>query len=1067
MGKMNFAIEVSAEANPLTGNTLFHVLQSASSNDQQRVKSGAQQLHNWEKCPGFYSSLQSLLLNDSLPYEVRYLSVIQLKNGIEKYWRKTAANSIKKDEKDLIRSRSLESGINEPDRRLALQISLVIAKITRQEYPHDWPDVLESILEQLQPSLESTPNSLRLSRTLLVLLHIIKELSTARLQRFRASLQSAAPDIVKVVGNVYVERVKTWITFLTTGGDDEGRALESIEISLLSLRVLRRLIISGYDFPNRHSEILDIWRILVSQFGQMLALVDESSFHLGANPRKFIENHLIQISKLHVNMVQTHPVGFSLLPDSAGLAKAYWGLARQFGETLKSQAPTPTAKIGSDGDSERDEGPSTMEKLTLKGLLLIRACLKMVFNPVQTFKYQKDEDKEERKTSKELMKSDLLSGEFAREVMEILVTRFFVFTARDLKEWEEEPDEWEKTQEGGGSDWEYSVRTCSEKLFLDLMINYKDILMQPLLTVFRNVATVQNTEVLLKDSIYAAIGLAAPVLERNLEFDFGHFLHRTLVQEVRIPHSGYNILRRRAAIILGQWLPVKEGLNRPLVYQIFQHLLDKGDQLNDQVVRVTAGRQLRNIIDPFEFAAEPFMPYVPSILGRLMALIEEVELPDTKMALLNTISVIITQMEQHISPFADQIISLLPPLWDQAGEEYLMKQSILGILSALATSMQAESQKYHPLIIPLIRSSIEPNSESRVYLLEDALELWSTILGQTPSASPEIVSLVQHLFPMFEVASEVLRKALEIMELYIYLIPSGFLANGTLTFNRFSLLLRSVKPEASRTVTSLVELLIRSAESLGGASAVGDLVQTMHFSNLLSTLLSGIYSAYLAHQSTGPNRRKSFIDGIIETDYLNICARLVVASPSTFVASLNATAAMSEWDGKACEEPMSERDGKPSEEAIEWFLTEWFGHMDNIGNPVHRKLSCLALTSFLETGQPWILSRLQSLMTVWTDVVTELVVDVSLEEGRADYRDSLVYNDPNAQKPDGPEAPADERIRVLNFEDPVHRIDVRVIIQEKLAVAVEKCGGMATFQREWVQNVDRDVVSAFGALGII
>lgn len=158
----------------------------------------------------------------------------------------------------------------------------------------------------------------------------------------------------------------------------------------------------------------------------------------------------------------------------------------------------------------------------------------------------------------------------------------------------------------------------------------------------------ENAQVLLKDSIYAAIGLAAPVLEGNVDFDFGHFLNNTLVQEVQIPQSGYNILRRRAAVILGQWLPVKEGLNRPLVYQIFQHLLDKRDQLNDQVVRVTAGRQLRNVVDPFEFAAGPFMPYVPNILGSLMALIEEVELPDTKMALLNTINVIVTKMEKHV-----------------------------------------------------------------------------------------------------------------------------------------------------------------------------------------------------------------------------------------------------------------------------------------------------------------------------------------------------------------------------------------------------------------------------------
>ena len=386
-----------------------------------------------------------------------------------------------------------------------------------------------------------------------------------------------------------------------------------------------------------------------------------------------------------------------------------------------------------------------------------------------------------------------------------------------------------------------------------------------------------------------------------------------------------------------------------------------------------------------------------------------------------------------------------------------MKQSILGILSALATSLQAESRRYHSLIIPLIQSSIEPNSDSRVYLLEDALELWSTVLSQTPSpGSSQVISLIQYLFPMFEVGSETLRKALEITELYIHLIPSEILASAALIFNPFGLLLGSVKPEASGTVTSLVELLIRSADRLGGVSAVGDLTQLMVSSNLLFTLSSGLHDAYLAHQTTGPNRKKPSIDGIVETDYLNIYARLAVASPSLLLFGLEAALQNSRTDGS------NYRD-----QVTEWLLTEWFSHMDSIGHPAHKKLNCLALTSFLETGQPWILSHLQSLMTVWTDVITEIVVDSSLEEGKADYQDSLVYNDPHAQKPDGPEAPADERRRVLNFEDPVHRIDVRVFIREKLAVAVEKCGGMEAFQREWVQNVDDEVVRAFSALGIV
>ena len=155
----------------------------------------------------------------------------------------------------------------------------------------------------------------------------------------------------------------------------------------------------------------------------------------------------------------------------------------------------------------------------------------------------------------------------------------------------------------------------------------------------------QNTDILLKDSIYAAIGLAAPALESHLDFDA--FLNGTLVLEVQIHQPGYNILRRRIAIVLGQWIVVKD-INRSLVYQIFQYLLDKEDKLNDLVVRVTAGRQMKNVIDPWDMQIEQFTPYAQIILGRIMTTIEEVELSETKLALLNTINTIVVRMGHHV-----------------------------------------------------------------------------------------------------------------------------------------------------------------------------------------------------------------------------------------------------------------------------------------------------------------------------------------------------------------------------------------------------------------------------------
>ena len=156
-----------------------------------------------------------------------------------------------------------------------------------------------------------------------------------------------------------------------------------------------------------------------------------------------------------------------------------------------------------------------------------------------------------------------------------------------------------------------------------------------------------NDNVLFKDSVYTAIGLSAAVIQQQLDFDA--FLSSTLVVEVQKQQPGYNILRRRIAILLAQWIPIKLSKeSRPLVYQIFQHLLDKNDPINDQVVRITAGRQFKNIADEWEFDAEQFLPYAPEILSRIMALIEEVELTETKMALLNTISVVVERLEHNV-----------------------------------------------------------------------------------------------------------------------------------------------------------------------------------------------------------------------------------------------------------------------------------------------------------------------------------------------------------------------------------------------------------------------------------
>ncbi|KAL1798924.1 hypothetical protein ACET3X_002961 [Alternaria dauci] len=1041
-----FSVEVPGEANPLTENILFHVLRSASSADQTQVQSGTKQLQQWEKAQGYYPLLQTVFLDQSLPLEVRYLAIIQLKNGIDKYWRKTATNAVSKEDKATIRARLLESAVNEADHRLALQNALVVAKIVRFEFPNDWPELFQQLLHILRASTDPNAYRLQLPRALLVLLYIVKELSTGRLLRTRQSLQTVAPEIFNVLGAIYVNKVQTWQAFFRDGGDDEGGALESIDNSLLAIKTMRRLIIAGYEFPGRDKDVQGFWTLSRTHFGEFLQYVMPENSPLAVEIQSKISKHLMQLSKLHLNMATTHPADFVLLPNSIDLARDYWSLISRLGEQWGSKS-IEGAKVGTDGDAE-DEAP-IIERLGLKGLLLIRACVKMVFYPTQTFRFKHQQEKDEKSQATHMIKTDLLTDDLVREMISALVQRFFVFRPSDLRMWEEEPDEWEKMEEGA-EDWEFAIRPCAEKLFLDLAKNFKNLIIQPLLQVFYTVATPENEDILFKDSVYTAIGLAADILHDQVDFD--SFLEKTLVVEVAKQKPGYKIIRRRIAIIISQWITIKMAKEKkPIVYQIFQHLLDKSDPMNDQVVRITAGRKFHAVADEWEFQADAFLPYSQLMLDRLMALVQEVELPETKMALLNTISLVVYRLEHHITPYANSIIALLPPLWEQSGEEHLMKQAILTLLARLTNAMKADSRSFHVSFLPIIQSAIEPGSETQVYLLEDALDLWASIIAQTPSAPeptpPELLNLLPYLLPLFSMDNETLRKAIEITEAYLLLAPAAVLADSfrPAILQALAELLGSLKPEANGIMTHLVTCIIRGAEGVGGENAVKILTSDLISSGFLAKVMEGLHGAWTHHQSHGPYRElpSRAVDGVVETDYFTVLARIGVASPSVLL------------------EALSSLSSEGLEKTLDWLLEEWFSHIENIGDAPNKKLMCLVLTRFLEGGHPWMLGRLQLLIGVWTDVLGELL------DGMDDRSQDSLFWPPEPYHPTEPEAPEDVRKRELIYTDPVHQINLVAFVREHLQQAIQQVGGEQAFQEEWLSRVDKEILKGFGELGIM
>ncbi|KAL9549755.1 hypothetical protein PS6_005910 [Mucor atramentarius] len=69
---------------------LLGVLREATSQDYTRMRQAEELLKEWENSPSFFATLQDIFYDRSVDHDIRTLSGIYLKNGIDRFWRRTA-----------------------------------------------------------------------------------------------------------------------------------------------------------------------------------------------------------------------------------------------------------------------------------------------------------------------------------------------------------------------------------------------------------------------------------------------------------------------------------------------------------------------------------------------------------------------------------------------------------------------------------------------------------------------------------------------------------------------------------------------------------------------------------------------------------------------------------------------------------------------------------------------------------------------------------------------------------------------------------------------------------------
>ena len=577
----------------VTVQTLQPLFEAVATNTSGNLQDVENALKNLEIRPGFHYSLLALAGDQNNSIGIRLQSVLYLKNGIDRYWRKTAPNAILEEEKISIRSGILQMFV-EPVYGVALQVAVIVGKIARFDVPKDWPELLPSLSTAVQMEDRTIKH-----RALLVLYHTVKVLASKRLTSDRRMFHDLTEQLLPFLLSIW----KTNHTLLmqSAGAQGDESLTFVLQIVLVSMKILKRLIVHGLRKPHENNECMVFLQSLFEETKQILILrKSRPQFVMD------LEKYSVLTLKLYTDLLENHPYSFlPVLKDSLQLI--CWLCFTEDGRQL------------------------VFQRLVIFCLNILKQVI--LCAEYRTPKHSNDTENNSPAKEAQNIKKEFFSTSTVSEICTQLLFQYLPLLQDDLILWDSDPEQF--CVDDGGDSWKYSYRPCCESLFLALFHENRDELAPVVISYLKqcdvNSGTIPDLQTILhKDAIYNAVGLAAFDLFDDIDFD--SWLSNGITKELAISDSNYRIVRRRVVWLIGQWSGVKlSPTYRPKLYELLLPVLASEEDL---VVRVTAAKALKIVIDDFEFCAEELQPYLQPAFDRLFNLLKEVDECDTKVTLL-------------------------------------------------------------------------------------------------------------------------------------------------------------------------------------------------------------------------------------------------------------------------------------------------------------------------------------------------------------------------------------------------------------------------------------------------
>lgn len=960
---------------------MYQLLANSLSGDVSVRKPAEVALSQSESRPGFCSCLMEVITAKDLvgQVDVRLMATVYLKNSVNRYWRQRRDSmGISKEEKIHLKSRLL-SHLREENDKIALMLAVLISKITRIDYPKEWPDLFAILVQQLQSG-----DILSSHRIFMILFRTLKELSTKRLtsdQRMYAEISSHLFDYSWNLWKSDMEQILQGFSVLvqTFGSNTTEQHLNEqfliCERWLLCMKIIRQLIISGFQSDAKSMQevrqVKDVSPLLLQAIQSFLPYY--SSFQ-ERYPKfwDFIKRACIKMMKVLIAFQGRHPFSFG---DKGVLSPVM--------DFCLNKITNPESEVVS------------FEQLLIQCMTMVKSILEckeyklsMTGEVVGDNGITLERMKKNVSSSVYSLLASLLPNDRVILLCNVLIRRYFVLSTADLEEWNQNPESFHHEQDM--VQWIEKLRPCAEALYIVLFENHSQLLGPIVVSILQeamNGCSASVTDItpglLLKDAAYGAAAYVYYELSNYLSFR--DWFNGALSHELTNDHPNMRIIHRKVALILGQWVSeIKDDTRRPVYCAAIRLLQDK-----DLAVRLAACRTMCLLIEDSNFSEKDFGDLLPVCWDLCFNLVDEVQEFDSKVQVLNLISVLIGQVGQVI-PYADKLVPFFQKVWEESFGESLLQIQLLIALRNFVIALGYQSPICYNMLLPILQKGIDVNGPDEINLLEDSMLLWEAALSHAPLLVPQLLDYFPCLVDIIERSFDHLKVAIDIVEDYIILGGTEFLGRHASSVAKlFDMIVGNVNDRGLVSVLPVIEILVQC--------------YPMDVPPLISSTLQKLIAICICRGDDHDPSKSA-----VKASSSAILARILVTN-TNYMAQLTSEPSLVASLQNA---------GFPVEENILLCLVDvWLDKADNV-NSTQRKVIGLALSVILTLRLPQVLDLLDQILSVCTSVILGGTDDLSEGESRPQTEDTL---------------PSKEmKKRQIKVSDPINQMSLENAVRESL-----------------------------------